>query len=184
MRVGRPTEQDPGAVSCTSSRRRIDIRLRSALEQLVPEDRPATSDHLSHARRREEPPEGAGCSRARQQRGVHRSRGRLVGGERGREVGAVSARRRSRVRTTKSRKAREIFVPAFVRNALISRRRQQAVERLAVGPAWADSDLVFTTASGTPVDPRNFNRVSATRLVPALVPRCVGRRQQAGHRSA
>jgi len=30
--------------------------------------------------------------------------------------------------------------------------------RLAAGPAWVDSGLVFTTAHGTPIEPHNLNR--------------------------
>ena len=42
-------------------------------------------------------------------------------------------------------------------NLLIrAHRARQAQERLAAGPAWADSDLVFTTKKGTPIDPDNF----------------------------
>lgn len=39
---------------------------------------------------------------------------------------------------------------------LRSHRARQAAEQLAVGPAWVDSGLVFTTAIGTPLHPDNF----------------------------
>ena len=39
---------------------------------------------------------------------------------------------------------------------LRSHRARQAAEQLAVGPAWIESGLVFTTALGTPLDPDNF----------------------------
>jgi integrase len=39
---------------------------------------------------------------------------------------------------------------------LRAHRARQAQERLAAGPAWADTDLVFTTKTGTPIDPDNF----------------------------
>ena len=42
--------------------------------------------------------------------------------------------------------------------ALRGRRRRQAAERLALGPLWVDTGHVFTTATGTPLDPRNVNR--------------------------
>lgn len=35
-------------------------------------------------------------------------------------------------------------------------RARQAQERLAAGPGWVDSDLVFATKKGTPIDPDNF----------------------------
>lgn len=43
-------------------------------------------------------------------------------------------------------------------DALREQRRRQAAERLAAGPAWQDSGLVFTTAHGTVIEPRNLNR--------------------------
>jgi integrase len=61
----------------------------------------------------------------------------------------------------KTGRQREIFLPPFVAKALVAQRRRQAAERLAAGSAWTDSGLVFTTPSGTPVDPRNFNRLLA-----------------------
>jgi integrase len=42
--------------------------------------------------------------------------------------------------------------------ALREHRRRQAAERLALGPLWVDTGHVFTTATGTPLDPRNVNR--------------------------
>jgi hypothetical protein len=39
---------------------------------------------------------------------------------------------------------------------LRSHRARQAAEQLAVGRAWVESGLVFTTALGTPLDPDNF----------------------------
>ncbi len=39
-----------------------------------------------------------------------------------------------------------------------SHRATQASEQLAVGPEWVDSDLVFTTRYGKPIDPDNFAR--------------------------
>lgn len=42
--------------------------------------------------------------------------------------------------------------------ALTARRRLQAAERLAAGPAWQDTGHVFMTPIGTPVDPRNALR--------------------------
>ena len=38
------------------------------------------------------------------------------------------------------------------------RSARQAADRLAAGPGWRDSGLVFTTATGTGIEPRNLNR--------------------------
>lgn len=40
---------------------------------------------------------------------------------------------------------------------LRSHKARQAAEQLAAGPLWTDSGLVFTTPTGTPVDPDNFS---------------------------
>jgi integrase len=62
------------------------------------------------------------------------------------------------VKTRKSR--RDVVLPVVVASALRSHKAQQNAERLAAGPDWQDDDgLVFTTPYGTPVDPRNFNRI-------------------------
>ena len=53
---------------------------------------------------------------------------------------------------------RTIPLPALAVDALREHRARQAAERLAAGPAWQDSGLVFTTAHGTPIEPRNLNR--------------------------
>ncbi|MGH9229556.1 MAG: tyrosine-type recombinase/integrase [Acidimicrobiales bacterium] len=63
------------------------------------------------------------------------------------------------VDTTKtSAGTRELPLVAGTAEALREHRRRQAAERLALGPLWVDSGHVFTTATGTPVDPRNANR--------------------------
>ena len=41
---------------------------------------------------------------------------------------------------------------------LDERRRNQDVDRRQLGGAWPSHDLIFTTASGTAIHPRNFNR--------------------------
>jgi integrase len=53
---------------------------------------------------------------------------------------------------------RTITMPAPVVQALRARRRVQAAERLAAGPRWFDTGLVFTTAPGTPINDRNLRR--------------------------
>ena len=53
---------------------------------------------------------------------------------------------------------RTIPLPPFVVDALRDRREQQAGERDTCGAEWQESGYVFTTAVGSPVDPRNLNR--------------------------
>ncbi len=53
---------------------------------------------------------------------------------------------------------RTVPLPALALDALREHRARQAAERLAAGPDWQDSGLVFTTAHGTPIEPRNLNR--------------------------
>jgi integrase len=60
------------------------------------------------------------------------------------------------VKTSGSR--RMINLPDAVVAALRSHRARQAAERLAAGPSWHESGLVFTTPIGTPIDPSNFRR--------------------------
>lgn len=59
----------------------------------------------------------------------------------------------------KTRKARRsVALPGIAVTALREHRRRQAAERLATGPAWTDSGLVFTSEIGTPMDPDNLKR--------------------------
>lgn len=53
---------------------------------------------------------------------------------------------------------RQLPLVAGTAEALREHRRRQATERLALGPLWTDTGHVFTTATGTPLDPRNVNR--------------------------
>ncbi len=68
------------------------------------------------------------------------------------------------VKTARSRRA--IPLPEICVRALRRRRGQQAADRLSAGAAWVESDLVFTTGHGTPVEPRNMAR-SFARIVTA-----------------
>ena len=47
---------------------------------------------------------------------------------------------------------------ATVADALRRRREAQQTEREVAGPMWQENDLVFTTAVGTPIHPRNDYR--------------------------
>jgi integrase len=60
-------------------------------------------------------------------------------------------------KTAKSR--RSLAMPAPVVTALQRQRAQQARERLVVGAAWQDLDLVFANGIGAPLDPSNLRRV-------------------------
>ncbi len=61
----------------------------------------------------------------------------------------------------KSDKSRRIIpLPAVLgEGAPNAPRPNQAAEALALGPAWVDSGLVFTSTVGTVIEPRNLNRL-------------------------
>ncbi|MEV8639318.1 site-specific integrase [Streptosporangium sp. NPDC051023] len=54
--------------------------------------------------------------------------------------------------------------------ALKHRQHVQEDARKAAGEKWQDSDLVFTTRNGTPIEPRNFNRAFEAHCRRAGVP--------------
>jgi integrase len=60
--------------------------------------------------------------------------------------------------TPKTKKGRRIIAidPVTVAS-LRSHRTQQGRERLAIGPAWHDSELVFTREDGSPIHPQRFS---------------------------
>jgi integrase len=60
------------------------------------------------------------------------------------------------LKTKRSR--RTLHLTPALDSLLRSHRARQAREQLAAGPGWAESDLVFTTKKGTPIDPDNFAR--------------------------
>ncbi|HEX6969657.1 MAG TPA: tyrosine-type recombinase/integrase [Micromonosporaceae bacterium] len=71
----------------------------------------------------------------------------------------VRAAGQLRLQAPKTRRSRRTLpLPPQVTTALRAHRTRQAKERLAAGSSWADNDLVFTTAVGTPIEPRNLNR--------------------------
>ncbi|GGM82099.1 site-specific integrase [Thermopolyspora flexuosa] len=55
--------------------------------------------------------------------------------------------------------------------ALRDRRAEQNAARLRAGRDWVETGLVFTTVTGRPVEPRNFNRSFAAAIRHAQVPR-------------
>jgi integrase len=64
---------------------------------------------------------------------------------------------------------RTLPLPRVAGRALKEHRTRQAAERLHIGRAWADLDLVFCTEIGTPLDPRNLNRSFRSLLIRAGV---------------
>ena len=61
-------------------------------------------------------------------------------------------------------------LPGLCVTALKLRRQQQDADRARVGNAWIETDLVFTTRHGTPIEPRNFNRSFTRCIAAAKVP--------------
>jgi integrase len=49
-------------------------------------------------------------------------------------------------------------LPDMCTVALAHHRTEQDRARGAAGPMWQESDFIFTTRYGTPIEPRNFNR--------------------------
>ena len=64
-----------------------------------------------------------------------------------------------RIETPKSGHGRSIQLDAETVSALKAHRAQQAVERLAWGPAWTDSGLVFTREDGAAYHPDSFSKM-------------------------
>ena len=53
------------------------------------------------------------------------------------------------------RSRRQVALTALAVSSLRAHRANQAEQRLQVGPAWTDNDLVFASEIGTPLDARN-----------------------------
>lgn len=68
--------------------------------------------------------------------------------------------------------ARELTIPLPAVVALREHRQKQREERMAAGPVWEDRDLVFTTLTGAPIDPRNAKRVLDRLLAKTELPHC------------
>jgi len=75
---------------------------------------------------------------------------------------------RDEPKTKRSR--RTVPLPEVCMAALRAHRIAQAQERLAQGERWQDLDYVFTTAIGTPLDPRNLTRQFAAACKRAKLP--------------
>jgi integrase len=65
------------------------------------------------------------------------------------------------VKTARSR--RTLFLTPELVDLLRRHRARLAEERIAIGPAWREHDLIFPSALGTPLDPDNashwFSRI-------------------------
>ena len=69
------------------------------------------------------------------------------------ETESPADKRRLRPPEPKTRNARRAVMPtASVKTALRKHRANQAAERLLVGPAWQDMNLVFPNSSGGPLE--------------------------------
>ncbi|WP_432138863.1 tyrosine-type recombinase/integrase [Streptomyces sp. bgisy154] len=74
--------------------------------------------------------------------------------------------------TTKNRRARVVPIPLMCVAPLRWQRLRQADRRAAAGAEWHESDHVFTTRSGRPIEPRNlyrsFLRISESADLPKV----------------
>ena len=78
---------------------------------------------------------------------------------------------KKRVKTEESDAADTVPLPGICLAALRLRRDEQEAAREQAGSRWQESDLVFTTRWGTPIEPRNFNRSFDARCTKAGVMR-------------
>ena len=60
--------------------------------------------------------------------------------------------------TKTARSRRSVNLPKPMLGLLKRQRAWQALDRLSLGEAWEDSGFIFTTRTGTPLDPRNLLR--------------------------
>ena len=68
------------------------------------------------------------------------------------------------------RSRRTIALPGVVVTALRSHRVRQLEARLVAGGRWQDRGFIFTSAIGTPLEPRNMTREFKALLVAAALP--------------
>jgi integrase len=76
-----------------------------------------------------------------------------------------------RIKAEDSGAGQTVPLPVICAAALRLRRDEQEAARQQAGSRWHDSDLVFTTRWGTPIEPRNFNRSFDARCTKAGVAR-------------
>jgi integrase len=78
---------------------------------------------------------------------------------------------KKRVKTEDSSADDTLPMPDICSAALRLRQEEQDAARERAGDRWQESDLVFTTRWGTPIEPRNFNRSFDARCARAGVMR-------------
>lgn len=72
---------------------------------------------------------------------------------------------------TKTGGGRHLAIDGWTVEALRDHRRRQLRERLAAGPAWVDTGLVFTREDGSPIPPQWFTKRLGKMQVDAGLPR-------------
>ncbi len=60
--------------------------------------------------------------------------------------------------TKTSRSRRSVNLPPPMLKGMLLHERRQEVARNALGTSWTETGFIFTSAVGTPIDPRNFYR--------------------------
>jgi integrase len=98
---------------------------------------------------------------------VNLDTGEMYIGEQVQRVGGQLLRRATKTESSEA----PLPVPDIAVTALKLRKEQQAADRTRADQAWIDTGLVFTTRHGTPIEPRNFNRVFDRRIAKAGVPK-------------
>lgn len=68
------------------------------------------------------------------------------------------------------RSRRTISLPNVIVSQLVAHRERQNAARAFAGERWQETDYVFTSSIGTPIDPRNINDVFTDALVGAKLP--------------
>lgn len=68
------------------------------------------------------------------------------------------------------RSRRSISLPDVAAKALRLHRQKQLEDRLLAGPRWTEHDFVFTTRTGTPLDPWNVSKAFKRLLKSAALP--------------
>jgi integrase len=64
--------------------------------------------------------------------------------------------------TKTARSRRSVNIPRGLVNLLVEHRHRQEDDRYVADELWTDTSFIFTTNSGTPIDPRNLNPEFAT----------------------
>lgn len=88
------------------------------------------------------------------------------------DEGLVAVRRGAVWSDAKNARSRRVIpLDDETQRALARRRKEQAEEHLAAGPAWEDHDLIITTHVGRPVMPRSLDRALESLVEETGLPR-------------